>query len=77
MHTLKLEVNESIYSQVLSFINQFQNSEISIVEDEVKNDFMVSSIDEVRRRVMSAESNGNYIDSHTFWSDVDKKIEAL
>ena len=52
MHTLKLEVNESIYSQVLSFINQFQNSEISIVEDEVKNDFMVSSIDEVRRRVM-------------------------
>ena len=77
MHTLKLEVNESIYSQVLSFINQFQNSEISIVEDEVKNDFMVSSIDEVRRRVMSAESNGNYIDSHTFWSDVDKMIEAL
>jgi hypothetical protein len=49
MHTIKLQVNESIYSQVLSFINQFQTNEI----------LLVSSIEEVQRRVLNAESNGD------------------
>lgn len=77
MHTMKLKVNESIYSQVLSFINQFQTSEVSIVEDIQQQDYIVSSVEEVQRRVFNAESNGNYIPADEFFSDMDKKIEAL
>ncbi len=77
MHTMKLQVNESIYSQVLSFINQFQASELSLVEDTKQEDYIVSSVEEVQRRVLKAEENANYISADEFFSDMDKKIEAL
>jgi hypothetical protein len=74
---MKLQVNESIYSQVLSFINQFQTNEVNLVEDTKQEDYIVSSVEEVQRRVLSAEANGNYISVDTFFSDMDKKVEAL
>ncbi len=77
MHTMKLQVNESIYSQVLSFINQFQTNELSLVEDTTQEDYVVSSVEEVQRRVFKAEENANYISADKFFSDMDKKIEAL
>jgi len=77
MHTMKLQVNESIYSQVLSFINQFQTNELSLVQDTKHEDYIVSSLEEVQRRVLKAEENGNYISANKFFSDMDKKIEAL
>ena len=77
MHTMKLQVNESIYSQVLSFINQFQTNELNLVEDTKNEDYVVSSVEEVRRRVFKAEENGNYISADEFFSNMDKKIEAL
>jgi len=70
---MKLEVNESIYSQVLSFINQFPKNEVSIIEDTQQQDYIVSFADEVQKRVFSAESNGNYIPVDDFFSDMDKK----
>ncbi len=77
MRTIKLQVNESIYSKVLSFINQFQANELSLVEDTEQEDYVVSSIEEVQRRVLAAEENGNYISADKFFLDMDKKIEAL
>jgi hypothetical protein len=77
MHTLKLQVNESIYSQVLSFINQFQTTEINVVEDIQQEDYIVSSIEEVQKRVSTAEENANYLSVDKFFTDMDKQIEAL
>ena len=77
MHTMKLQVNESIYSQVLSFINKFQTNELNLVEDTKQEDYIVSSVEEVQRRISKAESNANYISVDSFFSDMDKKIEAL
>jgi hypothetical protein len=77
VHTLKLEINESIYSQVLAFLDQFRGDEISIVEDEKQENFLVSSVDEVRERILKAEQNGQYISADTFWTEIDKKIEAM
>ncbi|WP_457743483.1 hypothetical protein [Sulfurimonas sp.] len=77
MHTIKLQVNDSIYSQVLSFISQFQTNEISLVEDRKEEDYIVSSVEEVQKRVFKAEQNSNFVSVDTFFSDMDKKIEAL
>ena len=55
MHTMKLQVNESVYSQVLSFINKFQATELNVVEDTKQEDYIVSSVEEVQRRVSKAE----------------------
>ena len=77
MHTMKLQVNESMYSQVLSFINQFQTNEVNLLEDTKQEDYIVSSVEEVQRRVLNAEANGNYIPADKFFSDMDKRIEAI
>ena len=77
MHTMKLQVNESIYSQVLSFINQFQATELNLVEDTKQEDYIVSSVEEVQRRVSQVEANGNYISVDEFFTDMDKRIEAI
>ena len=77
MHTMKLQVNESIYSQVLSFINKFQTTELNLVEDTKQEDCIVSSIEEVQKRVSKAEANGNYISVDNFFADIDKRIEAI
>ena len=77
MHTLKLQVNESIYSQVLSFINKFQSNEINLLEDKIQEDFIVSSVDEVKQRVLNAETNAKYVAPDEFFANIDKKIEAM
>jgi len=77
MHTMKLQINDSIYSQVLSFINQFKTNDLNIIEDTQQEDYIVSSIEEVQRRVQDAEKNGNYISADDFFSNMDKRIEAL
>ena len=77
MHTLKLHVNESVYAQVVSFINQFQTNELCLVEDTQQENYIVSSVEEVQKRVFNAEKNDNYISVEEFFSDMDKKIEAL
>ncbi|MDF1874627.1 hypothetical protein JHD48_02635 [Sulfurimonas sp. SAG-AH-194-I05] len=74
MHIIKLQVNESIYSQVLSFINQFQTNELSLIEDKKEDDYVVSSVEEVQKRVFQVEQNANYVSVDTFFSDMDKKI---
>jgi len=77
MHTMKLQVNESIYSQVLSFINQFQTTELKLVEDTKQEDYIVSSVREVQRRVSKAEDNADFISVDDFFTDMDKRIEAI
>jgi hypothetical protein len=74
---MKLQVNESIYSQVLSFINQFQTTELNLVEDTKQEDYIVSSVEEVQRRVSQAEANANYVSVDKFFTDMDKRIEAI
>lgn len=77
MHSLRLDVNNSVYSQFLSFVKQFKQSEVSIVEDKVREDFVVSSVEDVQKRVASAEQNNNFTSHEEFWSDIDKKIKDL
>jgi len=77
MHSLRLEVDNSVYSQFLSLLDQFKKNEITIVENTIKEDFIVSSLDEVSSRVARAEKNAIYISHDKFWSDIDKKMENI
>ncbi|OHD97694.1 MAG: hypothetical protein A3E21_06670 [Sulfurimonas sp. RIFCSPHIGHO2_12_FULL_36_9] len=80
MHTLKLNVPDSIYVELMSFLKKYPNLNSYIVEDENKPDFTLSSIEEVRKRVEKARAsiaNGNYIEENQFWSEVDKHINKL
>jgi hypothetical protein len=58
-------------------VKQFKQSEVSIVEDKVREDFVVSSVEDVQKRVANAEQNNNFTSHEEFWSDIDKKIKDL
>ena len=77
MHTVKLNIDDSIYTQFLSFINQFQSNEVSIIENNVKEDFIVTSAHDVRERILKAELNANYISEDMFWDNIDNKIKTF
>ncbi|MGE4457288.1 MAG: hypothetical protein AB7E13_10140 [Arcobacteraceae bacterium] len=77
MHSLRLDVDNSVYSQFLSFVKQFKQDEVSIIEDRVREDFLVSSVEEVQKRVADAEQNGNFTSHEEFWSEIDKKVKDL
>lgn len=77
MHSLRLDIDNSVYSQFLSFVEQFKKDEVSIVEDKVREDFLVSSVEDVQKRVASAEKNGSFTSHEDFWSDIDKKVKDL
>ena len=77
MHSLRLDIDNSVYSQFLSFVKQFKKDEVSIIEDKIREDFVVSSVEDVQKRVADAEQNDNFSSHEDFWSDVDKKVQDL
>ncbi|WP_415395872.1 hypothetical protein [Sulfurimonas sp. CS5] len=77
MHSLRLDIDNSVYSQVLSFVKQFKKDEVNIVEDNIREDFLTSSIEDVQKRVADAEKNNNFSSHEDFWSDIDSKTRDL
>ena len=77
MHTLTLQLNDSVYDKLLSYLQQFQKEDIKILEDRERKEYELSSKEEVRTRVLQAEKNGNYISVDEFFAQIDKKIEEL
>jgi len=77
MHSLRLDIDNSVYSQFLSFVKQFKKDEVNIVEDKEREDFIVSSIEDVQKRVADAEKNNNFSSHEDFWSDIDSKTKDL
>ncbi|PHQ64918.1 MAG: hypothetical protein COB99_06920 [Sulfurimonas sp.] len=77
MHSLRLDIDNSVYSQFLSFVKQFKKDEVSIVEDKVREDFILSSLEDVQKRITDAEKNNNFSSHEDFWSEIDSKTQDL
>ena len=77
MHSLTLNIDDSVYSQFLSLIKQFKKDEVNIVEDKTQENFVVSSADDVQKRIADAEKNNNFTSHDNFWSNIDNKLQDL
>ncbi len=78
MHTIKLNIPDTIYSEIISLLKKYPNA--SIVEESVKPDFIVSSMDEAKKRIETARSSiqkGEYIEEKQFWEEIDEHITKL
>jgi hypothetical protein len=76
MHSLRLNVTDSFFPELMSLIKNY-SSHITIIEETQKPDFVVGSVDEVRQRVKRAEKRGNFISHDTFWSDIENFTDSL
>ncbi|RXJ69508.1 hypothetical protein CRV08_02050 [Halarcobacter ebronensis] len=78
MHTIKLNIPDTIYPEIMSLLKNYPNA--SIVEDNVKPDFIVSSMDEAQKRIEIARESvkkGECIEEKEFWEEMDNHISKL
>lgn len=79
MHSLKINIPDALFPQVVSYLKQFSSSGVEFEELE-DSDFMISSIDEARERVKEARSSiqkGHFVEEDRFWMSVDKHLNTL
>lgn len=75
MHTIQVSVSDNIYAQIISLFQTFPSSELKFVEDTPS--FVVSDINEAKKRVSKAEKNAKYIEHDEFIKEIDKHIDSL
>ena len=72
MHTLQLKIDDSIFDKFMGLLDILPKEKISVVEEQV-----VTSKEEVQKRVYAAESNASYVAEEQFWDEIDKNIEKM
>ena len=85
MQTIKLEIEDSKLSIVLNIIQNLKDGliskyeiENSAVDEDYPLNVVVSSIEEVQKRVLKAEksvSQGNFVEEEVFWSKIDQHMK--
>jgi len=63
--------NEVIAPKILCLLEKFKDDGVEIIEIvNNKEDFMISSVQEIQDRVKKAESNSKYIEHNEFWKEI-------
>jgi len=75
MHTLQLNVSDMLYQDVISFLNRFPKSQLSIKE--INPDFIVQNIDDAKSRITNALNNNTYTSHDEFWNEMDVYTHSL
>lgn len=75
MHTLKLNIPDIIYPEIISFLNKYPS--ISIDKNSIIPDFIVSDIDEAKKRVETARNQNKFIEEKDFWNEIDEHISKI
>jgi len=68
---INLEISDNKAEFFLEYLNSLKDGivkNIHIIDN--KNSFEVSSTDEVRKRVLSAEKNAKYQEHNEFWQEL-------
>ena len=69
MH-IELQINENRVEFFLEYLNSLKDGIIEKIEIKKQPSFMLSSVDEVKKRVELAEKNANYTEHDVFWQEM-------
>lgn len=72
MH-IELQINENRVEFFLEYLNSLKDGIIEKMEIKKQPSFMLSSVDEVKKRVELAEKNANYTEHDDFWQEMGVK----
>lgn len=76
MHSLRLDVPDNLFPQIVSYLNQYSSDELYFVEDS-KPSFVVNTLDDAKERILRAEKNNTYIEHNDFWNEIDEYTQSL
>ncbi len=57
MQTVTLKIDDNFYDHFMALIKNISKDKVKVVEDDFPEGIVVSSVDEVRRRVLEAEKS--------------------
>ena len=77
MQTIRLDIDDSIFEKFMGMLDMLPKNKISIASETQKEHFMVSSVREVKEKILKAENSANYLSCDDFWTNIDKKIENI
>lgn len=69
---IQLEINEKSADFFLQYLNSLKEGivEKMVITDDVSKSFTVNSVADVRKRVDTAEKNGDYEEHDAFWKEM-------
>ena len=76
---IELKINDAKIDFFLEYLQSFKDGIIENIDikEEQSPSFVVSSIDEVRKRIKKAEDNADYLSEEEFKKEMDKFVETL
>lgn len=77
MKTIRINIDDSIFEKFMGLLDILPKNKISIEKTNEQKEFIVSSVDEVKLKISTAENRANYTSSDDFWSNIDKKLEKF
>lgn len=81
MHTINLKVEDDFFPHLKAILDSFvKDKKVRIIENELPANVIVSSVEEVHRRVSEAEkriANGEYYTEEEFWEQVETHLGKL
>ena len=72
MH-IELQINENRVEFFLEYLNSLKDGIIEKMEIRQNPSFMIDNVDEIKKRVASAEKNANYTEHDAFWQEMGVK----
>ena len=69
---IQLDINEKNSDFFLQYLDSLKEGIIKkmVITDDDSKSFMVSSVDEVRKRLDNAEKNAEYEEHESFWKEM-------
>jgi len=80
MASISLKIDDSIYEKFRAMLDLMPKNKVEIIYEDLAGasaSFIVSSEEDVHKRVQSAEKRGSYSDHESFWSEMDDFIESV
>ncbi len=76
---IELKINDAKIDFFLEYLQSFKDGIIENIDikEEQSLGFVVSNIDEVKKRVKKAEDNADYLSEEEFEKEMDKFVENL
>ena len=80
MQTITLKVEDGFYDAFMQLLQNISKDKIEIIEEGYPSDMIVSSVEEVRRRVYEAEArieNGEFLTEEEYRKEMDAFLKTL
>ena len=73
MHSIRLDIDVTVYAQFMAFVKQYRKNEINIIEDPLEDSEALKTFEALQKTTLSPESLAH----DAYWDDIDRQIDNI